>query len=102
MRYIELNSTNWKTKLDFYRDILAALGAPKWHGESIDCMIDSMVWGGINTVHPPYIVRIRGMNRLPEAIRQTIETLDKEIAKQRADHLRWHKKDVEVEFELLP
>lgn len=102
MRYIELSARNWKTVLDFYCDVLAALGAPEWHSKSINGMVDSMVWGGINTVHPPYIVRIRGMKRLPEAVRREIEILEKEIAKQRTVHLRRHKKDVEVEFELMP
>ena len=42
----DVDASNWKTKLDLYRDLLPAIGAPKWHGWSVDALIDSMVWGG--------------------------------------------------------
>ena len=63
MRTIRLNAENWKTVLDFYDALLAALGAPDWHGASIDAMIDSMIWGGINDVDPPYTVQIQNLGR---------------------------------------
>ena len=53
MRIIDLSATNWKSTLDFYDALLAALGAPRGHGKSVDALIDSMVWGGMNKVEPP-------------------------------------------------
>lgn len=46
MRIIDLNAENWKSILDFYDALLPALGAPAWHGHSVNAIIDSMIWGG--------------------------------------------------------
>lgn len=100
MRIIELKADNWKSVLDFYRDLLAALEAPAWHSASIDAAIDSIVWGGINKVQPPYQIRVTGAHKLSPEIRKTIEILSKEIEEQRADHRRQHDKDVEVSLEI--
>jgi hypothetical protein len=54
MRIIELDTLNWRTGLDFYRHLLAALGAPKGHGHNLNAVVDSMIWGGMNTVEPPF------------------------------------------------
>lgn len=53
MRVIELNAMKWKTVIDFYDALLAAIGAPAWHSKSPDALIDSMVWGGMNAAEPP-------------------------------------------------
>ena len=58
MRIIDLDATNWKSWRDFYRELLGALGAPEGHGKSVNALIDSMVWGGMNKVEPPYTIRI--------------------------------------------
>ena len=65
MQIIQLDASKWKTVLDFCRAILSAIGAPERHGKSLDAFIDSMVWGGINAVEPPYTVRISGTAMLP-------------------------------------
>jgi len=101
MRIIELNGEKWTSVLDFYRALLAALEAPSWHSEGIDAAIDSIVWGGINGVHPPYKIRVTGAGKLAPEIRHEIELLAKSIGEHRADHQRWHKKDVEVSLELV-
>jgi RNAse (barnase) inhibitor barstar len=61
MRWIELDGGSWTTALDFYTALLGALGAPKGHGRNINALIDSMIWGGMNAVEPPYTIRIRGI-----------------------------------------
>ena len=46
MRVIELNATNWNTTDDFYNALLAAVGAPEYHGRNLKALIDSMNWAG--------------------------------------------------------
>ena len=75
MRIIDLDATNWKSWRDFYRELLGALGAPEGHGKSVNALIDSMVWGGMNKVEPPYTIRIFGIAKLPEDVREEIELL---------------------------
>jgi hypothetical protein len=102
MRIIELRAERWRSILDFYHALLTALEAPDWHGVGCDAAIDSIVWGGINGVVPPYTIRVVGAAALPQEIRDEIELLGRLIAEHREDHRRWRKKDVEVALELVP
>lgn len=101
MRIIELRAETWRSVLDFYYALLAALDAPEWHGLSIDAALDSIVWGGINGVKPPYTILVVGAFKLPIEIRQEIELLAAYIVEHRKDHRRWRGKDVEVALELV-
>ena len=102
MRTIELHAKGWTSVLDFYRALLAGVEAPKWHGEGIDAALDSIVWGGINGVKPPYTIRVVGASELAPEIRREIELLAKHIAEHRLHYRRRHKKDVEVSLEVVP
>jgi Barstar (barnase inhibitor) len=102
MRIIELDAGKWATPLDFCNGLLAALGAPEWHGHSVDALMDSMIWGGINAVEPPYTIRIRNTNHLPRAVIDTIELVKSVLAEQRAYFNRQEGYDVEVELEIAP
>jgi hypothetical protein len=96
MRIIELDATKWNTVLDFYHALLAAIGAPKWHGISPDALVDSMIWGGINAVDPPYTIRISGVSSLSKEVREEIELAKEDLANGR-DYRKRHKdEDVEV------
>ena len=72
MRVIELDASQWKTVLDFYDALLAALGAPEWHGRSVAALIDSMAYGRINAVEAPYVVKITGTAEIPPTVNDEI------------------------------
>jgi RNAse (barnase) inhibitor barstar len=74
MRIIELEASHWKSSLDFYNALLVALGAPHDHGRNINALIDSMFYGGINKIDPPYTIRIRGGDNLPTDVREEIKS----------------------------
>jgi RNAse (barnase) inhibitor barstar len=100
MRIIELDATKWKTVNDFYDALLAAIGAPKGHGRSPDALIDSMVWGGMNAVEPPYTVRISGAATLPKDVCDRVETAKRVLAEGRMDYRKLRGGDVEVAIEI--
>jgi RNAse (barnase) inhibitor barstar len=58
MRVIRLDAHRWAGVGDFHTDLMAALEAPDWHGESMNALIDSMIHGYINGVEPPYRIEI--------------------------------------------
>ena len=99
MNTIKIDATKWKTEFDFYNAMLWAIGAPAWHGMSIDAFLDSMIWGGINSVEPPYTVRIEGAACLPEEIRSKIELLKQELAEARAEFFKREGRQTEVYLE---
>ena len=102
MKIIELDAEKWTTLHDFYNALLACIGAPKWHGMSIDALIDSMIWGGINAVEPPYTIRIRNVGQLPKDVLNAVELAKSALAEGRADFNRREGHDVEVQLELVP
>ena len=95
MRVIELDASSWRTVLDFYNALLAALGAPDWHGRSVAALIDSMVYGHINAVEAPYVLKVTGTARIPPAVKDEIAS----VARIFVEH---QKTDVKVEFQIEP
>jgi hypothetical protein len=68
VRIIELNAEGWKTPVDFLQSLAAALGAPAAHGMSPAAFVDSMIWGGMNSVEPPYVVQIDNLAGAPTEV----------------------------------
>lgn len=102
MRIIELDAAKWKTVLDFYDAFLAAIGAPEWHGKSPDALIDSMVWGGINAVEPPYTVRISGLSAAPQEVRNHVQLVSDVLVDGRIYRKRHRGDDVKVSIVIAP
>ncbi|QUD89958.1 barstar family protein [Phenylobacterium montanum] len=86
-KLIILHATHWKTYDDLYGALLKALGAPEWHGHSINACVDSIVYGDMNAVEPPFTVRIIGFSRLSSDLRSEIELLKSETGRPVADVL---------------
>jgi len=102
MRTIELDATKWKTVLDFYDALLAGIGAPEWHGKSPDALIDSMIWGGINAVEPPYTVRISGLTAAPQEVRDHVQLVSDVLVNGRIYRKRHNGDDVDVSIVIAP
>jgi RNAse (barnase) inhibitor barstar len=100
MLVIDIDATNWRTGDDFYQALLSALGAPKDHGRNVNAVVDSVVWGGINSVQPPYTVRVSGMKNIPKQVREDIELVERCLGEARAEFQTRRGHDVEVHFEI--
>ena len=100
MPIIDLDATNWRTVVDFYDAILAAVKAPKGHGKSPDALIDSMIWGGMNAVEPPYTIRISGAGALPKDVLDHVKLAKQVLAEGRVDYQRSRGGDVDVAIEI--
>ena len=55
---IELDASSWRTAQDFRLALKTAIGAPGWHGEIVGAFLDSIFGGGMNTLEPPYVIKI--------------------------------------------
>ncbi len=100
MRTIELDAGNWRTVHEFYDALLAELGAPAWHGRSIDALIDSMVWGGINSLAPPYRVLVSGVESIPREIRNEVELASRALNEAGLERQRRQAQKADVTFEI--
>ena len=101
MRVIDLDAGGWRTVPDFYDALLEALGAPAWHGRSIDALLDSMIWGGINAVEPPYTIRIQHIAAAPKDVADKIELVKQAITQARSDFQAQNGRDVHVKLETM-
>ncbi|WP_179504647.1 MULTISPECIES: barstar family protein [unclassified Sphingomonas] len=68
----ELHATAWKSSGDFYKALLATLGAPDWHGHNLDALGDSIFTGDINKVSPPFRIIVHKTSTLPGDLRATL------------------------------
>jgi hypothetical protein len=94
-----LDASSWKTVSDFYDALLLAVGAPAWHGRNINALIDSMVFGGINAVEPPYEVRIINTAELSEPINTEVMLVANAIVCARNERLTRTGKDASVSLQ---
>ena len=81
MTVIELDAATWTSAIDFYATFLKALGAPEGHGTSVNALVDSVVYGNMNAIDPPFTVRIRGWAHAPTDAVQEIEWAMEDIGK---------------------
>lgn len=67
MSLIRLDAAAWQGREDMWQALLAALGAPEWHGPNLDALYDGLV-AGENRVRPPLMVEIAATRHLPVAL----------------------------------
>jgi hypothetical protein len=64
MQIVELHAEDWITAMDFFGALKTAVGAPDWHGDSVDAFLDSMIHhDDINALKVPYTIRISGASK---------------------------------------
>lgn len=89
MRVVTLDARAWTTLDDLFDAVLPALGAPEWHGRSLDALAESMAAGGINAQQPPYRLSLTGVsslrNPVRKAIRQLIDAVNDEAVAEGLD-----------------
>lgn len=72
MKVVELNAFRWVGAQDFYAALLPALGAPDWHGQNVNALVDSMIYGDINAVEQPFSVIVRGLDGAKRGAREEL------------------------------
>jgi hypothetical protein len=97
---LELDGSTWTTVDSFHKALLSTLGAPFWHGRSVDAFIDSMIYGGINALEPPYQIRVTGVARAPADLRAEIELLSAALAQARSEYASLKGRDIEVRVDI--
>lgn len=97
---IEIDTSEWRHVIDFYKDVLKNIRAPDWHGKSINALVDSMIYGGINEIESPYTIRFRGVDDLPADIIDELRVAKNTIDAARLDQRNTTGLDADVEFEI--
>ncbi len=59
-----------------------------------------MVWGGMNAVDPPYVVRIHNLRAAPDDVREYVLSVHSHIAEGREYFRRQEEHDVEVSIDI--
>ena len=101
-RIITVDASGWTRSRDIYDAILPLLGAPVWHGDNMNALTESIVWGEINAVEPPYVLRIHGTATLPPDVAEELGWLKEGVTDGRAEFNVRRGHDVDVDVELLP
>ncbi len=70
MKLFEFDASRWTNILELYAAMFDSLEAPRWHGHSINALIDSMVYGDINGIEPPYTLRFTNVGSASEDVQE--------------------------------
>ena len=97
MRVIELDASGWTTPQHFYDALLPSIGAPDWHGNNVNALIDSMIHGDINSIEAPYRLEVAGMKNADEDVFEELIFAFARLARHGATaHLTSDKASIEI------
>jgi hypothetical protein len=96
MRIVELDASGWKEPLNFLEALKTALGSCHGHGDSPDAFVDSMIWGGMNSVEPPYTVKINKTAAILKEVTDYIRLMISIITEARIWRYKNRGDDIEV------
>jgi RNAse (barnase) inhibitor barstar len=102
MFLIELDGGEWKTPLDFLQSLADAIGSPECHGMNPDAFVDSMIWGGINSVQPPYAIQIKNITKAPSEVADYVSLMASVIEEARQERFRRRGGNIEVNISTNP
>src|SRR5579872_15193 len=101
MKTITVNAKTFTNPVKFFAGVLKTLGAPDWHGLSINAFVDTMIWHPeVHSIRPPYLLRVEKIELMPNEVRTAATTLRDAIKRARADHIALTGRDVPVAIEL--
>jgi hypothetical protein len=99
VRTIEIDGGACATVRDFCSVLKTEIRALPGHGNSVESFVDSMIWGnGMSSLPPPYMVRVRGLDRGPVA--EFVKDLSNALGQSRMEHRNRKGEDVEIILQL--
>jgi hypothetical protein len=96
MRIIQLDGKDWKTPVDFLQALFEGIEQGYPHGLSIDAFVDSMIWGGMGGIEPPYTVQVVNVGGAPKAVVDEVIALSSAISEARIERRTRDGADVDV------
>jgi RNAse (barnase) inhibitor barstar len=84
VKALTLDARQWQSADDVFEALLAALGAPDWHGRNLDALNDSLRGGDFNAINPPLTIQVTSLEEASAVARLTawrIRHLFTELAK---------------------
>jgi hypothetical protein len=80
MQLMELHVESMASAVDFMDALKKVIGAPDWHGDSVDAFLDSMIHhDDINALKAPSTIRIVGADKLGREAQDAIRRLARAI-----------------------
>ena len=101
MREIVLDAGGWVSGEACYDALLGAIGAPSGHGRNANALIDSMIWGGINSLEPPYRIIVKNTKSLPTDAMNALSQACGGLADGREDFRHQEGHDIGVSLEVV-
>jgi len=100
MKVIDLDASGCKTVKAFCAELKTAIGATYGgHGDSLESFIDSMIWGTMGDLSPPYTIRVLGLKGGP--VEAYARDLANALGQARIELTARGKPDVEVVLQIV-
>ena len=99
MKTVEIDATRCANPKEFARLLHEAIQAIPGHGSSIEAFVDSMVFGTMSELSPPYMITVTGAEN-PE-VRAFAERLSNAIGQARLERRTRRGDDSEVVLKVV-
>ena len=100
MQTFEFDAKTWTNVVPIYDALLSALEAPEWHGYNLNALIDSMVYGDINIVEPPYTLRFKNVGYASEDVQEHLSIIVRYIGEAVQERLTSYGDAPTIVFEI--
>jgi len=97
MKIIELDGANWSSSHNFFDALATSLKVVPWHGRGFDAFEDSVFYGGMSEVEPPFKVIVFNC---PAFAEKDVEQMATGWARQRESKRSYDGEDVEATIAL--
>lgn len=99
MRIIELDASGAATPKQFAALLRDAIEALPGHGSSVESFVDSMIFGTMSNVAPPYTVRVSGVAK--GEVEKFAHRLSEALGQARLEHRTRKHEDIEVVLRIV-
>lgn len=76
---IEIDASSWTRRLDFYEAIVTAIGAEPWHGRNFNALVESLAFGEMSKLEPPFTIRLNGLQNVATELHRDIIDLVQDL-----------------------
>jgi hypothetical protein len=99
VQVVAIDASGCRTVKEFCDLLKDAIRATEGHGRSIEAFVDSMVWGAMSDLAPPYAIAVSGLTRGP--VSDFAHDLSEAIGRARIDRRTRRDEDIEVSLRIV-
>jgi hypothetical protein len=102
MKILNLDASQWKSPVDFYAAVNAAVKAPEGYSHGVNALFEAMIWDHAGDPdYPPYAVRIYNLPAAPQDVQDEVSLIAKLVPEVLTEFQQRKGRSFPLAFEIL-